>query len=124
MRLVALLASGTLVLAACGGSPEAAPGAQRVVLVSAPVSSAQWVGTFVERGARQRGAAQEEVVVGVADPQSAGFDVAEDGADRTAGGQGVPVACGRHGVTASGSSRSCRTAAATRSPASAFGTPT
>ena len=52
MRLAATLASGALALAACGGAAPAAEGPSRLVLVSAPVSSAPWIGSAVERGAR------------------------------------------------------------------------
>ena len=80
MKLAALLASGALVLAACG-SPDPAAGGGSLVLVSAPLSSAPWIGSFVERGARLAARELGDVRVEVRDnrgsPQQAVADARE-----------------------------------------------
>ncbi len=88
-------------------------------------------GGIVQLLPRQPGAPQEEVVVGVADAELGRIEVAEHGADAAAGvvHSAAPPVRGASGAVApsspssSASSASVNTAAATRSPARALGTP-
>ena len=83
MKLRALLVTGALAaLTACSsGASGSGPQAERLVVVSAPLSTSPWIGTFTRRGAelaaKELGDVRVEVLDNRGSPSQAAADARE-----------------------------------------------